>query len=161
MKIAPTQTRKFLHARLSVWIPYTKFPILVHFVRRSIFATCNFLLDKPHFYAIFCLSISLREKTVADIYRLDGNGPETGGILFVFGNSLAKVASWQSLQPVDPLEMAKACVAQVLDSLMKTASPEAESAIRETNWVSAVAGCQKHISDWNTRLRAHLQTVDN
>lgn len=102
---------------------------------------------------------------MADLHRLEGNGPETGGILFVFSTNLAKVARWQSLQPVDPLEMAKACVAQVLDSLMKTASPEAESAIRETNWVSAVAGCQKHVSDWNARLRQavsdRLDHVDN
>ena len=92
---------------------------------------------------------------MADLHRLEGNGPETGGILFVFSTDLAKVASWQSAAPVDPLEMAKACVAQVLDSLMKTGTPEAESAIRETNWVSAVAGYQKHISDWNAKLRQH------
>ena len=91
---------------------------------------------------------------MADLHRLEGNGPETGGILFVFSTDLAKVASWQSAAPVDPLEMAKACVAQVLDSLMKTASPGAESAIRETNWVSAVAGCQHHVKEWNARLRA-------
>ena len=98
---------------------------------------------------------------MADLHRLEGNSPEIGGILFVFSTDLAKVASWQSAAPVDPLEMAKACVAQVLDSLMKTASPGAESAIRETNWVSAVAGCQKHVGEWNARLRAHLATVDN
>lgn len=102
---------------------------------------------------------------MADLHRLEGNGPETGGILFIFSTNLAKAASWQSARPVDALEMAKACVAQVLDSLMKTASPDAESAIRETNWVSAVAGCQKHVSDWNARLRQaignRLDTVDN
>lgn len=102
---------------------------------------------------------------MADLHRLEGNSPEIGGILFVFSKNLAKSAQWQSLQPVDPLEMAKACVAQVLDSLMKTASPEAESAIRETNWVSAVAGCQHHVKEWNARLRQavsdRLQAVDN
>lgn len=98
---------------------------------------------------------------MADLHRLEGNGPETGGILFVFSTNLAKAASWQSAAPVDPLEMAKACVAQVLDSLMKTASPEAEAAIRNTNWVSAVSGCHKHVSDWNAKLRQHLATVDN
>ena len=51
---------------------------------------------------------------MADLHRLEGNSPETGGILFVFGTNLAKAASWQSAAPVDPLEMAKACVAQVL-----------------------------------------------
>ena len=98
---------------------------------------------------------------MADLHRLEGNSPEIGGILFVFSKNLAKSAQWQSLQPVDPLEMAKACVAQVLDSLMKTASPGAESAIRETNWVSAVSGCHKHVSEWNARLRAHRANVDN
>ncbi len=99
---------------------------------------------------------------MADLHRLEGNQPEIGGILFVFDKDLAKAAHWQSSAPVDPLEMAKACTAQVLDSLMKMPStPATEAAIRNTNWVSAVAGCQKHVSDWNTRLRAHLQTVDN
>ena len=99
---------------------------------------------------------------MADLHRLEGNGPETGGILFVFSTNLAKVASWQSAAPVDPLEMAKACTAQVLDSLMKMpTSPETEAAIRNTNWVSAVAGCQHHIRQWNDRLRAHLAAVDN
>ena len=98
---------------------------------------------------------------MADIYRLEGNQPQTGGILFVFGPNLAKSAQWESARPVDALELAKSCTAQVLDALMKTASPAAEAAIRDTNWVSAVAGCQKHISDWNAQLRAHLATVDN
>jgi len=99
---------------------------------------------------------------MADLHRLEGNSPDIGGILFVFSTNLAKAASWQSATPVDPLEMAKACVAQVLASLMKMpTSPETEAAIRNTNWVSAVAGCQKHISDWNAQLRAHLATVDN
>ena len=99
---------------------------------------------------------------MADLHRLEGNSPETGGILFVFSTNLAKSAQWQSSAPVDPLEMAKACTAQVLDSLMKMpTSPETEAAIRETNWVSAVAGCQKHVSDWNAKLRQHQATVDN
>lgn len=98
---------------------------------------------------------------MADLHRLEGNSPETGGILFVFSTNLAKSAQWQSSAPVDPLEMAKACTAQVLDSLMKTASPAAEAAIRDTNWVSAVAGCAHHIRQWNDKLRAHLATVDN
>lgn len=99
---------------------------------------------------------------MANIYRLEGNQPQIGGILFVFGPNLAKSAQWESAAPVDALEMAKHCAAQVLDSLMKMPdSSSAQEAIRETNWVSAVAGCQKHISDWNDALRAHLATVDN
>ncbi len=99
---------------------------------------------------------------MADLHRLEGNSPDIGGILFVFGTNLAKVASWQSAAPVDPVEMAKHCTAQVLDSLMKMpTNPEAEAAIRNTNWVSAVSGCHKHVSDWNARLRQHLATVDN
>ena len=98
---------------------------------------------------------------MANIYRLEGNQPQIGGILFVFGPNLAKSAQWESAAPVDALEMAKQCTAQVLDSLMKTPGPASEAAIRDTNWVSAVAGCQKHVSDWNAQLRAHLATVDN
>jgi len=99
---------------------------------------------------------------MADLHRLEGNSPDIGGILFIFSTNLAKAASWQSAAPVDPVEMAKHCTAQVLDSLMKMpTSPETEAAIRNTNWVSAVAGCQHHIRQWNDRLRAHLATVDN
>ncbi len=99
---------------------------------------------------------------MADIYRLEGNQPQIGGILFVFGPNLSKSAQWESAAPVDALELAKHCTAQVLDALMKMPGrPDAEAAIRDTNWVSAVAGCQKHISDWNAQLRAHLGTVDN
>jgi hypothetical protein len=99
---------------------------------------------------------------MADLHRLEGNQPQIGGILFVFGPNLSKSAQWESAAPVDALELAKSCTAQVLDSLMKMPStPATEAAIRNTNWVSAVAGCQKHISDWNAALRAHLVTVDN
>ena len=99
---------------------------------------------------------------MADLHRLEGNEPETGGILFVFSTNLAKSAQWRSAAPVDPVELAKACTAQVLDSLMNSpTSPEVEAAIRNTNWVSAVAGCAHHIRQWNEKLRAHLATVDN
>lgn len=98
---------------------------------------------------------------MADLHRLEGNEPETGGILFVFGTNLRKSAQWRSAAPVDPIELAKSCTAQVLDALMHTPGPEAEAAIRDTNWVSAVAGCAHHIRQWNEKLRAHLATVDN
>lgn len=100
---------------------------------------------------------------MANIALLEANEPEIGGIALIFDNNLAKVASWRSLTPItDTLEMAKDCVAQVLDSLMKSPpSPEVEAAIRDTNWVSAVAGVQHQVKAWNERLRAHLQAVDN
>ena len=45
---------------------------------------------------------------MANLHRLDGNEPETGGILFVFDNDLHKAASWRSAVPVDDtLELAK------------------------------------------------------
>lgn len=100
---------------------------------------------------------------MANLHRLDGNDPETGGILFVFDNDLSKAASWRSAVPVgDTLELAKQCVAQVLDALLKDPSPQAQAAARNTNWASAVAGCQKHVSDWNEALRAAIRkAVDN
>lgn len=100
---------------------------------------------------------------MANLHRLDGNEPETGGILFVFDNGLSKAASWRSAVPVDDsLELAKQCVAQVLDALLKDPSPQAQAAARNTNWASAVAGCQKHISDWNAAFRARIRkAVDN
>jgi len=96
---------------------------------------------------------------VANLHRLDGNDPETGGILFVFDNGLSKAASWRSAVPVDDtLELAKRCASQVLQSLIEG---QHEAAIRDTNWASAVAGCQKHISDWNAAFRARIrQAVD-
>ena len=99
---------------------------------------------------------------MANLHRLEGNGPETGGILFVFDGNLSKAASWRSAVPVDDtLELAKQCVAQVLDELLRDPSPQAQAAARNTNWASAVAGCQKHISDWNQALRARIrQAVD-
>ena len=99
---------------------------------------------------------------MANLHRLDGNEPETGGILFVFDNDLSKAASWRSVTPVDDtLELAKQCAAQVLDELLKDPAPAAQAAARNTNWASAVAGCQKHISDWNQALRAAIhQAVD-
>lgn len=99
---------------------------------------------------------------MANLHRLEGNEPKTGGILFVFDNDLSKAASWRSAVPVDDtLELAKHCVAQVLDALLKDPAPAAQAAARNTNWASAVAGCQKHISDWNQSLRAAIgQAVD-
>ncbi len=94
---------------------------------------------------------------MANLHRLDGNEPETGGILFVFDNDLSKAASWRSAVPVDDtLELAKQCVTQVLDELLRDPSPPAQAAARNTNWASAAAGCQKHIADWNAALRAAI-----
>lgn len=96
---------------------------------------------------------------MANLHRLDGNDPETGGILFDFGNGLTKAAQWRSAVPVDgTLELAKRCTAQVVQALLDGGHHEA---VRGTNWASAVAGCQKHISDWNQALRAAIgQAVD-
>lgn len=96
---------------------------------------------------------------MANLHRLEGNGPETGGILFVFDNDLSKAASWRSAVPVDDtLELAKQCVTQVVQALLDGGHREA---VRGTNWASAVAGCQKHIADWNAALRAAIsQSVD-
>lgn len=96
---------------------------------------------------------------MANLHRLDGNEPETGGILFVFDNDLSKAASWRSAVPVDDtLELAKQCVTQVVQALLDGGHREA---VRGTNWASAVAGCQKHIADWNAALRAAIaQAVD-
>ena len=96
---------------------------------------------------------------MANLHRLEGNEPEIGGILFDFGNGLTKAAQWRSAVPVgDTLELAKQCASQVLQSLIEG---QHEAAIRDTNWASAVAGCQKHVSDWNEALRAAIgQAVD-
>lgn len=97
---------------------------------------------------------------MANLHRLDGNEPETGGILFVFDNGLHKSATWRSAVPVDDtLELAKRCVAQVVQALIEG---NHHDAVRNTNWASAVAGCQKHVSDWNEALRAAIRkAVDN
>lgn len=91
---------------------------------------------------------------MANLHRLDGNEPETGGILFVFDNGLHKSATWRSAVPVDDtLELAKRCVAQVVQALLDGGHHDA---VRGTNWPSAAAGCQKHIADWNAALRAAI-----
>ena len=91
---------------------------------------------------------------MANLHRLEGNEPETGGILFVFDNDLSKAASWRSAVPVDDtLELAKQCVAQVVQALLDGGHHDA---VRGTNWPSAVASCQKHIADWNAALRATI-----
>lgn len=97
---------------------------------------------------------------MANLHKLDGNDPEIGGILFVFDNGLSKAASWRSAVPVDDtLELAKRCVTQVVQALIDGGHHEA---VRNTNWASAVAGCQKHIADWNEALRAAIRkAVDN
>lgn len=96
---------------------------------------------------------------MANLHRLESNEPETGGILFDFGNGLTKAASWRSAVPVDDsLELAKRCTAQVVQALLAGGHHDA---IRDTNWASAVAGCQKHVSDWNEALRTAIgQAVD-
>lgn len=96
---------------------------------------------------------------MANLHRLDGNEPETGGILFVFDNDVHKSATWRSAAPVDnTLELAKQCVTQVVQALLDGGHHDA---VRGTNWASAVAGCQKHIADWNQALRTAIgQAVD-
>ena len=96
---------------------------------------------------------------MANLHRLESNEPEIGGILFDFGNGLTKAASWRSPTPVDDsLELAKRCTAQVVQALLDGGHHDA---VRNTNWASAVAGCQKHVSDWNQALRAAIRaTVD-
>ena len=97
---------------------------------------------------------------MANLHRLEGNEPETGGILFIFDNGLSKAARWRSVTPVDDtLELAKQCASQVLQALIEG---NHHDAVRNTNWASAVAGCQKHVSDWNEALRAAIRkAVDN
>ena len=96
---------------------------------------------------------------MAQIALLTSNDRSHGGIALIFDNGLAKQTVWKSDTPIhDTLAMAKDCIAQVLDSLMKSpSSPAVEAAIRNTNWVSAVAGAQHQVIEWNRRLRA----VDN
>ena len=98
---------------------------------------------------------------MATIQLMTANDPTHGGILFTFSNDLAKQVSWHSQTPIaDTLAMAKDCVAQVLQALMTgPSSPESEAAIRNTNWVSAVAGAQHQVKAWNDRLRASGRAV--
>lgn len=96
---------------------------------------------------------------MANLHRLESNEPEIGGILFDFGNGLTKAASWRSVVLVDDtLELAKQCTTRVVQALLDGGHHDA---VRNTNWASAAAGCQKHISDWNQALRAAIgQAVD-
>lgn len=93
---------------------------------------------------------------MTDLTRLESanNDPSVGGVLFAFPSGLQKTASWRSSMPIlDQREFAQKLVAELLDALMKAGK---ESDIRETNWVSCVAGVQKHVADWN---QAHARRV--
>ncbi len=86
------------------------------------------------------------------ITRLESPGkPQIGGILCIFGpDKPGKQVKWESDTPIlDTMTLAKNCAAAILDSLMRDGRIEDADF---TNWVSAVAGMQKVIKDWNQRF---------
>jgi len=94
---------------------------------------------------------------MANIYRLENNDLSIGGIAIDFGNNVCRAVSWTSAQPVDnPLELAKDCAARVLDGLMREGLV---SVADGTNWPSVVAAFQRHISDWNDKLRGQWRAA--
>lgn len=76
----------------------------------------------------------------------------------IFDDGTAKQATWQSSAPVvDTLALAKDCATRIVDALLRD---KREDLIRNTNWASAVAAMQRHVADWNARLR-DSRPVDN
>lgn len=85
------------------------------------------------------------------IHRLESatNDPTHGGVLVTFDCGIVKSVVWKSSIAVDVRELAKKCTEDLIDSLLKAHDDKSEIALRETNWVSMVAGIAKHVSDFN------------
>ena len=87
-----------------------------------------------------------------ELRRLEAADATIGGVLFTFPSGISKSASWKSETRIaDTLEMAKDITKRVLAQLLEEGrSDDAE----RTNWVSVVAGVEKHVRDWNATLPA-------
>lgn len=84
--------------------------------------------------------------------RLEGDSATIGGVLFRFPSGTAKKAVWESGAPItDTKEAAQKCTTQVVDALLREGK---HNDIQSTNWTSCVAAVQRHMSDWNDKLRA-------
>lgn len=92
------------------------------------------------------------------IYRLESPiSTQDAGIALVFDDDKPAIKlQWRSgapLNPQDVLATAKECTSRALAHLLAQGrGSEANS----TNWVSVVAGVQRHVQDWSDKLKAEL-----
>ena len=88
------------------------------------------------------------------LHRLETDDRTVGGVLFTFPSGAMKSATWRSQTPIqDTLSAAKDYAAHVVQALLKEGK---QDDIDRTNWTSAVAAVQKHIIDFNHKLRASI-----
>lgn len=89
-----------------------------------------------------------------DLHRLEiSNGnPHHGGVLITWSDGSGTEIAWQSdgrlILPT--LDAAKRYAAEAITELQRTGR---NAEINATNWPSLIAALQRHISDFNDRLR--------
>lgn len=88
---------------------------------------------------------------MTDLTRLESDDPAIAGVLFSFPSGLKKVASWQSDKPVDVNMTARKITESMIEALLQL-GVDGESDLRNTNWVSVAACCQRLADQFNSSL---------
>lgn len=89
-----------------------------------------------------------------DLHRLESStgNPHHGGVLITWSDGSGTEIAWQSdgrlILPT--LDAAKRYAAEAIQDLQRTGR---NAEINATNWASVVAALQRHIGDFNDRLR--------
>ena len=98
------------------------------------------------------------QQIMAQLHPLTSNDPRIAGILVVFPNSQGIELTWSARAPIkDPHKEAKSYATMLVDALREGGM---QHHIDGTNWSSMVAGIQKHLVDFNARLRTALTPTD-
>lgn len=91
---------------------------------------------------------------MAELYRLESDDPQAGGVLVKFPSGVQKTACWRSASPISPtIDAAKQYAAAIVDAMCTAGHIDD---IERTNIASLVAAIHKVISDWNDALRARM-----
>jgi hypothetical protein len=93
---------------------------------------------------------------MTQIYRLEAKvgSTDTGGIAFRFPSGKVKTLTWKTQAPIEPtLDAAKEYATKLIDEMLRGGGMDD---VERTNWASAVAAIQKHILDFNQKLRVQL-----
>lgn len=95
---------------------------------------------------------------MAQLHLLTSNDPRIAGILVVFPNSQGIELTWSSRAPIqDTRKEAQSYATGLVDTLRAGGM---QHHIDGTNWASMVAAIQKHLDDFNARLRLALTPDD-
>jgi len=99
-----------------------------------------------------------KQLIMAQLHPLTSNDPRIAGILVVFPNSQGVELTWSARAPIkDPHTQAKSYATMLVDTLRESGM---QHHIDGTNWASMVAAIQKHLVDFNARLRTALTPTD-